>query len=196
MVVSYSRVEFLISSPGLHLAQDACAAAAVATLLGVSLSQVGISLSKFIPVKMRSELKVARNGITIINDAYNANPVSTETAINLLKSIECKGKRIAILGDMLELGTIELESHKMKLKQCCDGGIDLIGLVGNRFITAAENYLNLAKDRNVLLAHDSKTFGLQIVKRVSHNDVVLVKGSRAMRMEKIVNVIQEMEIHS
>ncbi|XP_040374283.1 UDP-N-acetylmuramoyl-tripeptide--D-alanyl-D-alanine ligase-like [Rosa chinensis] len=99
------RVEFVIPSPGLHLALNACAAAAVATLLGVSLSQVGSCLSAFTPVKMRSELEVARNGVKIVNDVYNANPVSSRAAIDLLKStIDCKGQKIAILGDMLELG--------------------------------------------------------------------------------------------
>ncbi|KAH7521239.1 hypothetical protein FEM48_Zijuj07G0012000 [Ziziphus jujuba var. spinosa] len=145
---------------GAHLKE-----AAVATLLGVSLSQVRISLSKFIHVHMRVELEVARNGIKIINDAYNANPIGTEAALNLLKSIECKGKRVAILGDMLELCTIELESHKMVLNYCCGAGIDLIGLVGNRFLTAAEN-LNLAEDRKLLLAHDSKNFAVEISKSV------------------------------
>ncbi|KAH7521237.1 hypothetical protein FEM48_Zijuj07G0011800 [Ziziphus jujuba var. spinosa] len=188
-------VDFKIPSPGRHLGQDACAAAAFVTLLGVSLSQVGISLSKFIPVHMRAKLEVARNGIKIINDAYNANPVSIEAAINLLKSIECKGKRFAILRDMLELGTIELESHKMVLNYCCDASIDLIGLVGNRFLTAAEN-LNLAEDRKLLLAHDSKNFAVEIGKSVGHNDVVLVKGRGAMQMEIVVNAIKELEIHS
>ncbi|PQP98362.1 UDP-N-acetylmuramoyl-tripeptide--D-alanyl-D-alanine ligase-like [Prunus yedoensis var. nudiflora] len=88
MVVSFCRVEFVIASPGLHLALNACAAAAVATLLGVSLSEIGNRLSAFSPVHMRSELEVGRNGIKIVNDAYNANPVSTKAAIDLLESID------------------------------------------------------------------------------------------------------------
>ncbi|KDO69915.1 hypothetical protein CISIN_1g0113662mg, partial [Citrus sinensis] len=82
-------VKFVIPSPGLHLAINACAAAAVATLFGVSLAQVGISLSNFSPVQMRSELLVSRSGIKIVNDAYNANPISTRAAIDLLKDIAC-----------------------------------------------------------------------------------------------------------
>ncbi|BFG17468.1 hypothetical protein CerSpe_037430 [Prunus speciosa] len=188
-------VEFVIASPGLHLALNACAAAAVATLLGVSLSEIGIRLSAFSPVHMRSELEVGRNGIKIVNDAYNANPVSTKAAIDLLESIDidCGGKRIFVLGDMLELGAIELESHKMILKRCCcSAQIDLVGLVGRRFCAAAKN-LNLLEDRNIVYALDSETFAQEIVKRVSYNDVVLVKGSRAMQMEKVVNAIKAME---
>ncbi|KAL6189675.1 hypothetical protein ACLB2K_036078 [Fragaria x ananassa] len=67
---------------GLHLALNACAAAAVATRLGVSLSQVGFFLSAFSPLKMRSELKFARNDVKIVNDAYNSNSVSTRAAID------------------------------------------------------------------------------------------------------------------
>ncbi|KAK4841556.1 hypothetical protein QYF36_006439 [Acer negundo] len=119
-------VDFVIPSPGLHLSLDACAAATVATLFGVSLAQVGISLS------VRSELQVARNGIRIVNDSYNANPISTRAAIDLLKSIACDGIRVAVLGDMLELGSSEIEFHEQILSYCCDCRIGLVGLAGKR----------------------------------------------------------------
>lgn len=184
----------MIPSPGLHLALNACAAAAVASLLGVPLSQIGRCLSAFSPVKMRSELEVARNGVKIVNDVYNANPVSTRAAIDLLKNIDCKGKKIAILGDMLELGAIELEAHEMILKHCCSvDDIDLIGLVGKRFWTAARD-MNMLKEVNIVCALEPETFAEEIVKRVNCNDVILVKGSRGMQMEKVVNAIKAMEI--
>lgn len=187
-------VEFVIPSPGLHLALNACAAAAVASLLGVPLSQIGRCLSAFSPVKMRSELEVARNGVKIVNDVYNANPVSTRAAIDLLKSIDCKGKKIAILGDMLELGAIELESHQMILKHCCSvDDIDLIGLVGKRFWTAARD-MNMLEEVNIVCALEPETFAEEIVRRVNCDDVILVKGSRGMQMEKVVNAIKAMEI--
>ncbi|KAK9274980.1 hypothetical protein L1049_022237 [Liquidambar formosana] len=186
-------VEFVIHSPGLHLAVNACAAAAIAILLGVSLSQVGISLSRFVPTHMRSELEVARNGILIINDVYNANPVSTKAAIDLLKGIDCKGKRVAILGDMLELGPTEIESHEMILGHCCDACIDIVALVGKRFLTAAENS-RLIERMNVIHASDAEIIVLQIVTKLSSDDVVLVKGSRAMQMERVVEAIKAMDV--
>ncbi|KAK0574322.1 hypothetical protein LWI29_021770 [Acer saccharum] len=148
-------VDFVIHNPGLHLSLNACAAATVATLFGVSLAQVGISLSKFVPVHMRSELQVARNGIKIVNDAYNANPISTRATIDLLKSIACDGKRVAILGDMLELGSSEIEFHEKILSYCCDHYIGLVGLSGKRFLTAAEN-MNLIKADNIIHAEDAE----------------------------------------
>ncbi|KAL5743607.1 hypothetical protein ACOSQ2_026723 [Xanthoceras sorbifolium] len=188
------RVKFVIPSPGRHLSLNACAAATVATLFGVSVAQVGISLSKFVPVHMRSELQVARNGIKIVNDAYNANPISTRAAIDLLKSIGCDGKRVAILGDMLELGSIEIESHEKILSHCCDCHIDLVGLAGNRFLTAAEN-MNLIKADNFIHADDAEILARKIVKRLKCNDVVLVKGSRVMQMEKVVNAIKAINLN-
>lgn len=183
------RVEFVIPSPGLHLAHNACAAAAVAVALGVSLLQVGVSLSRFIPVSMRSELEVAQNGIRIINDVYNANPVSTKAAIELLKNIDCEGKRVAILGDMLELGQAETVSHEMMLSLCCASHFDLVALVGKRFLIAAAN-LNLVGERNILCTPDADSMVFEIVQRLNRNDIVLVKGSRAMKMEKVVGAIK------
>lgn len=183
----------MIPSPGLHLALNACAAAAVATLFGVSLAQVGKSLSKFVPVQMRSELQISRNGIKIINDAYNANPVSTRSAIDLLNSIDCDGKRVVILGDMFELGLTEIEAHEMILRHCCDCHIDLIGLAGNRFHMAAEN-MKLIKADNIIHGDDSEILAPKIVRMLNCNDIVLVKGSRAMKMEKVVNAIKAMHV--
>ncbi|XP_034698870.1 UDP-N-acetylmuramoyl-tripeptide--D-alanyl-D-alanine ligase-like [Vitis riparia] len=190
---NHEKVEFVIPSPGLHLAQNACATAAVAVALGVSLPQVGISLSRFIPVSMRSELEVAKTGIKIINDVYNANPVSTKAAIELLKNIDCKGKRVAILGDMLELGQAETLSHEMMLSLCCDSHFDLIALVGKRFLRAAEN-LNLVGERNLLYSPDAESLAFEIVQRLNRNDVILVKGSRGMQMEKVVAAIKAMNL--
>ncbi|KAL5982999.1 hypothetical protein ACLOJK_017079 [Asimina triloba] len=186
-------VEFVIRSPGLHLALNACAAAAVAVSLGIPLALAGNSLSRFEPVHMRSELETASNGIKIVNDVYNANPQSMIAAINLLKGIHCRGKRVAVLGDMLELGTIDAEAHKMVLKMCCDPSIGLIAVVGKRFHSAAED-LNLLGSSNLTCAVDSESMSLQIRERLSGHDVVLVKGSRAMQMEVVVGAIKEMSI--
>ncbi|XP_058097816.1 uncharacterized protein LOC131242882 [Magnolia sinica] len=186
-------VEFQIHSPGLHLAVNACAAAAVAVSLGVPLYQVGESLSRFEPVHMRSELEIAENGIRIINDVYNANPTSMRAAIDLLKAMDCKGKRVAILGDMLELGATDAEAHKMVLNMCCDASFGLIACVGKRFHLAAEN-LNLLGNDNVMCAVDSKSIALKVRERLAAVDVVLVKGSRAMQMERVVDAIKDLSI--
>ncbi|KAI3453259.1 hypothetical protein Pfo_009922 [Paulownia fortunei] len=186
---SEEMVKFVIPSPGLHLALNACAAAAVATSLGVSLTLVGKSLSQFIPVHGRSELEVATNGIKIINDVYNASPVSTKCAIDSLRAIDCYGKRVAILGDMLELGPTEIKLHELMLLHCLDSCIDVVALVGKRFLAAAEN-LKVAQKINLVWAYDSESLASEVLQYLHCDDVVLVKGSRGMKMEKIVHVIK------
>lgn len=64
---------------------------------------------------------------------YNANPLSTIAALELLKGIDCKGKRVAVLGDMLELGPTEITFHEMVIEHRCVSKFDVIALVGNRF---------------------------------------------------------------
>ncbi|KAM7277220.1 hypothetical protein ACFE04_019086 [Oxalis oulophora] len=185
-------VEFVIPSPGLHLALNSCAAAAaVATLFGISLSQIGNSFSKFTPVKMRFELEVTTNGIKIINDVYNASPLSTISAINSLKSIHCNGERVAILGDMLELGPTEMESHEDVLRHCIDSDIKLVCLAGRRFYNAAR-CINSDKIR-IVYGYDAGNLALKVVNMLNCNDVVLVKGSRGMKMEIVVDAIKAMK---
>lgn len=182
-------VKFVISSPGLHLAVNACAAAAVASALGVPLALAGKSLSRFIPVHRRSELEVTKNGITIINDVYNASPASTQAAIDLLRNIDCKGKRVAILGDMLELGSTEFKFHELMLQSCCDAQFDVVALVGIRFVRAADS-IDFGPDTKLVYTTDAHQMASKIIDYLNSGDVVLVKGSRQIRMEVIVNAVK------
>ncbi|KAH0756994.1 hypothetical protein KY290_020487 [Solanum tuberosum] len=182
-------VKFVISSPGLHLAVNACAAAAVASALGVPLALAGKSLSRFIPVHRRSELEVTENGITIINDVYNASPASTQAAIDLLRNIDCKGKRVAILGDMLELGPTEFKFHELMVHSCCDAHFDVVALVGTRFVSAAER-IDFGPEIKLLCTTNVHQMASKIINDLNSGDVVLVKGSRQIGMEVIVDAIK------
>ncbi|KAK5776436.1 uncharacterized protein LOC108476520 [Gossypium arboreum] len=184
-------VEFVIPTLGLHMAVNACAAAAVATSMGVPLSQVGRSLSRYIPVSMRSEFVVAKSGIKIVNDAFNANPVSTKAGIDTLKNIDCDGKRVAILGDMFELGTHEIEYHEEVLNYCLDACIDVVAIAGQRFHLAADN-MNLMKKMKVVHAVETENLIPKILNCLNMNDVVLVKGGCQMQMVKVVDAIKAM----
>ncbi|KAH0678346.1 hypothetical protein KY284_019431 [Solanum tuberosum] len=177
-------VKFIISSPGLHLAVNACAAAAMASALGIPLALAGNSLSRFIPVHRRSELEITENGITIINDVYNASPASTQAAIDLLRNIDCKGKRVVILGDMLELGPTEFKFHELMLQSCCDAHFDVVALVGTRFVSAAES-IDFGLEIKLLCTTNAHQMASKIINDLSSGDVVLVKGSRQIGMEKI-----------
>ena len=178
----------MIPSPGVHLARNACAAAAVATHLGVPLAQFGSCLSSFSPVHMRAELVVTKNGVKIVNDSYNASPLNMKANIELLNGLDCNGKRVAVLGDMVDTGPDEIKLHETVLSQCRDSRIDLIGVVGKRFLAAAEG-MNLVGDKRFVLSHDLQSLVEEILKRVDREDIVLVKGARLMGMEKVVDAL-------
>nr|XP_009759605.1 PREDICTED: uncharacterized protein LOC104212115 isoform X2 [Nicotiana sylvestris] len=139
--------------------------------------------------EMRSELEVAENGITIINDVYNANPASTQAAIDLLRNMDCKGKRVAILGDMLELGPMEINFHELMLQSCCDAHFDVIALVGTRFIRAAESF-DCAREIKVVCTTDARQMAPKIINFLNSGDVILVKGSCHIGMEVIVDALK------
>ncbi|MQL72197.1 hypothetical protein Taro_004537 [Colocasia esculenta] len=182
-------VEFKIQIPGVHNAMNACAAAAIAISLGVSLKQVGDSLSRFSPVSMRCQTELTESGIRIIDDTYNANPNSMTAAINTLKSVDSAGKKVIILADMYELGALEVEAHEAILNLCCSSCFDLVAVGGPRFTAAAEN-LNLSWKNHFICELDPQTLALKVAEMLSAGDLVLVKGARQMEMERVVDAIK------
>lgn len=185
-----TRVEFEIPSAGVHLAMNACAAAAIATSLGVSLDAAAQSLSRFQPVDRRCRVEdfgpAGRVQILVINDCYNANPVSVEASLELLQSVKTN-RRIAVLGDMLELGGISLRSHKEILELCLHFKLDLVIVVGSCFSEAAEGFAGVDQ---IIAFRNTSSLMNHLARFLSPGDAVLVKGSRGMRMEVIVDAIK------
>lgn len=172
------RVATRISSPGHHLALDACAAAAVGAALGVPLDEIAAGLGRYEPVGMR--MRVEQHGdITVLNDAYNANPPSMRAALQTLATIEGR-RRIALLGDMLELGRIESDAHDDIARFAASLELELVGLCGPRMGSAAP-------ELDVLRASDSVALGEAVAPRLVPGDVVLLKGSRGARMERVLH---------
>jgi UDP-N-acetylmuramoyl-tripeptide--D-alanyl-D-alanine ligase len=116
---------------------------------------------------------VKKKGITIINDSYNANPSSMKAALSTLAEIPAK-RRIAVLGDMLELGPGSKKYHQEIIKFAKKLGVDIILPVGDHFPSALKNKAEAIKKLKSLL---------------KDGDAILIKGSRGMRMEEIVEAI-------
>lgn len=112
---------------------------------------------------MRSELEVAKNCIKIINNAYNASPASTEAVIALLKASSCKCKRVAIIGDMIELGAAEIHYHETVLQHCIEVQSDVVALAGRWFMLAANN-MNLWIKIKTLHEYDAENLANEVIK--------------------------------
>ena len=185
---SLQNFSFQLQIPGRHNAYNALAAAAVGGLLDVPWEDIQSALNDFQPVAMRSQI-LRKNGICIINDSYNANPDSVRMALDLLSSMEGE-RRIAVLGDMLELGPRSAELHADVGCQVAAAEIDLLlatGPLSAHTVKAAQE----AGLPSVCARHfaDREALAECLVTVRQRGDLVLVKASRSMGLETIVERI-------
>ncbi|MBX3359140.1 MAG: UDP-N-acetylmuramoyl-tripeptide--D-alanyl-D-alanine ligase [Phycisphaeraceae bacterium] len=187
------RQAYTIGLVGEHNAQNALAALAVGRRFGVTDEQAAAALMSAAPPPMRLQRAVI-GGVEILNDAYNANPDSTIAAIQTLAAIGAGARRrVAILGDMLELGAAAPDSHRDVAQAVIDSGtIDQVIYVGHLSLYGADRLSSAgwADDRYTLLSDlDSDQPGM-IASRLEPGDCVLLKGSRRMRLERIVEALK------
>lgn len=167
-----------LSAPGEHLALNACAAVAVGLAAGVPWAGMGASLARFQPEGMRN--RVERIGsLRLIDDAYNANPTSMEAGLRLLAALPAP--RVAALGDMLELGSVEAASHVAVLELARSLPIDAVHVTGPRMGLAA------ASVPGVRVHADAAALADALAETLSPSTAVLVKGSRGARMERVTD---------
>jgi UDP-N-acetylmuramoyl-tripeptide--D-alanyl-D-alanine ligase len=171
-----------LSVPGRHTAANALAAAAVGIAFGVPPKSIAVALREFRPVGKRMEtLEV--NGVTVLNDTYNANPDSMLSALETLALFRGRGRRIAVLGDMLELGRASRREHELVGAAAGKHGFtDLLA-----FGPLAKHYVKAARAGKHYA--DKRRLAADLLSTARPGDVVLVKGSRGMRMEEIVSAL-------
>ena len=175
-----------IPAPGVHNVYNALAAVAVGYELGVSMEEIGEGLSRFNPGKMRLNI-VKANGLKVINDAYNSSPQSVKAALDVLEELNAD-RRIAVLGDMLELGDWSAQAHLDTGKQAAGMRLDYIVTVGSRAAGIAKGAVEAGFNPERASAFQSNAEALQyLLKIIQKNDAILVKGSRGIKMEEIVN---------
>ena len=178
------NVNFNLNMLGKHNVSNALAASACAVALGISIDEIAKALTQFNGVKGRLQRSDGINGAHVINDTYNANPDSMKAAIDVLTAQ--KGIRIFVMGDMGELGENSVAMHAeigayakqrgitqlLAFGELCKHAVDAFGENGNHF-DALEAIINAARSL------------------MKHNATILVKGSRFMQMERVVNAIEE-----
>ena len=184
-----------IPLPGNHMALNALIAATVGIEIGLTPQEIADGLANMEVPGGRLNITQA-NGMTVINDAYNASPASMREAINvLLLDTPDKTKttrRVCILGDMFELGQVSEERHREVGAFAADASIDLLIAIGPMARWLYEGYI-AATDRVFSALHfaDADTFLAQWQTLLFPGDIVLVKASRGMKFEKIVRTISE-----
>ena len=185
-----SRIRVRLQIPGRHNALNAAAAAAVARVLGCSSEEVRRGLEKFRPVTMRSEV-ISWEGRVILNDAYNANPASMRAAIETLEHYPGSGRRMAVLGDMRELGIESREAHRQIGRVVVSSGVDFLMTVGSEAGVIAEEALASGMDpKQVRVCRELSEAAKLLERLTADGDVVLIKGSRGMKMERIIDQLR------
>jgi len=181
-------VSGLIRSPGLHLATNATAALAVAVALGLDPRDAAARISTYTPVGMRQRLQDGPLGTQVINDAYNANPLSTKVSVDTLAAVVGR-RRIALLGDMLELGPTEDSLHVEVLEHALELGLELVGTAGPRYARAREHLVSRghASAHALLSAPDAAALARQLATEIAPGDLLLLKGSRGLAMETVLD---------
>jgi UDP-N-acetylmuramoyl-tripeptide--D-alanyl-D-alanine ligase len=174
-------VEGTLRSPGIHLAHDACAAVAAGVALGVPVASMAPALARYEPVGMRLRIEDGPRGTKVVNDAYNANPMSMDASLRMLASLQGV-RRLAVLGDMLELGRDEATEHAAVLETAKGLGLDGLFVAGPRFRAAAVRL-------GIVWAEDAIALAPLVGAALREGDVVLVKGSRGMGMERVLHLL-------
>lgn len=173
--------------PGVHNVNNALAAVAAGRELNVPMEDIIEGIVGYKPGKMRLDI-ISVNGLKIINDTYNASPQSMKAALDVLEEIGMTGCRIAVLGDMLEMGDWAREAH-------AEVGRYAAGKRLSRLITVGPNAAYIGggaieagfPEEAVSIFSSNKEAARFIEKIVQNGDTILIKGSRGMKMEELAN---------
>jgi UDP-N-acetylmuramoyl-tripeptide--D-alanyl-D-alanine ligase len=182
--------EYRVSLIGRHQIANALLAMAVAVELDLSPDEVRAGLEAAAPAAMRMQLREAA-GVRVINDAYNANADSMTAALRALKDLPCAGRRVAVLGDMAELGENSGPAHAEIGGVCAEAGVGRLISVGRHAaVTAAA--ARAAGVPEVVEYADVEAAARDIRRFAAPGDLVLVKASRSARLERIAEALLNM----
>lgn len=183
-VSSNGRQELWVPAVGKHNVYNALAAVAVGELLGLSPEQIRQGLAQYQPSGMRQHVTHC-GGVTVVEDCYNASPDSVKASLSALRLMPKaeKGRRIAVLGDIAELGAFAPQAHKKCGEYAAKAGVDLLFTVGKN----ARYCRDTAAQKGVRATHfdDKQALTDRLFTILRPGDLVLFKASRVMRLEEV-----------
>lgn len=185
------RFPFRLRLVGAHNATNAAGAVTIARRFGFDYPEAAVRLESFVLPPMRNEI-IEAAGVTIINDAYNANPQSAAAAIRVLQEMPCRGRRVAVFGEMRELGARSAEMHRRVAELLRESGIEHVLLVG-RTVGAMHDALTSGGLFGPTVEQcDELEDGLErLAKDLRPGDVVLLKASRAIELDRLVEPLRQ-----
>ncbi|WP_150266684.1 UDP-N-acetylmuramoyl-tripeptide--D-alanyl-D-alanine ligase [Paenibacillus tepidiphilus] len=187
----YPEQAFTLPLPGRHNVVNALAALAVARHFGVDEAQIEQGFRGLKLTGMRIEVLQTSGGVTLLNDAYNASPTSMKAAIDVLQSYKSGGIRIAVLGDMLELGPDEISFHQEVGAYLDPELTDCVYTYGPLAGHIAESAKATFGPGRVQAFTDKEKLADALIAKCRAKDVVLFKASRGMRLEEVLNRLNE-----
>ncbi|MBV9617858.1 MAG: UDP-N-acetylmuramoyl-tripeptide--D-alanyl-D-alanine ligase, partial [Verrucomicrobia bacterium] len=178
------RCRAQLSVPGLHMVQNALLAVAAGRAFGVSLEECAIGLATAPLTKARLQIREV-HGVRFLDDSYNANPDSMKAALRTLVELDAEGKRIAVLGEMRELGSESQRGHEEVGQEAAALGVDRLIGIGEMggVISGAAKKAGLEKSHNLGSTSEAADLLTEIAEP---GDLVLIKGSRLARTEEVI----------
>lgn len=169
------------------------AALAVGFYFDIPVSDLQEKVKTLTPVFRRMQKKTLPNNVILLDDCYNASPTSMAASLNVLRDLNINGKKIAVLADMLELGEIEEEVHYNIGKKVLENKVDFLILLGKM----AEIFKKGAVDagfavKDIFIAKDNKEAAEKLKEIIKKDDLILLKGSRRMKLEEIEEFLKEL----
>jgi len=192
-LVGGERVRYSLSVPGAHIVANSLATLAAVQAVEADVEAAAAALGAFAAGTGRGERLLCRlptGSALVIDESYNANPASMEAALAVLgrAAVRGEGRRIAVLGDMLELGGTERALHAALADPIHRAGIDLVHLAGPRMKALWDV---LPADRRGVYAETAGELGAALTNELRAGDVVMVKGSNSIGMRTVVNAIRD-----
>ncbi len=178
----------ILGSVGYPIAQAALVGASLGIIYGLNIKEISKALQNFKVTSGRANLVFGIKNTLIIDDTYNSSKESSIAAINILDNIKIKNQasKWAVLGDMLELGAYTKEGHAKVGERIAKSNIDKLIVIGER---AREIARVFKKDKNIFHFSSNERAGRFLQERIKQGDIILIKGSRGMKMEEIVEEI-------
>ncbi|MBE0069011.1 UDP-N-acetylmuramoyl-tripeptide--D-alanyl-D-alanine ligase [Thermoanaerobacterium thermosaccharolyticum] len=190
VIIDGYMMDVELNVPGKHNVYNSLAAICIGIKFGVNKEDMRKALAEFQPSAMRLNI-LDVSGIKVINDAYNANPGSMKAALSVLKEYKDR-RKVAVLGNMLELGEYSDLAHEEVGKYVKDEDIDVLITVGDFASKIAEGAIKNGMDAKNVMMCKNNVEAIELIKEIKNdNDVFLIKGSRGMKMEEIVKFLQE-----